>query len=102
MTRKFINQIEPWLGDEEREAMSEYLGSGGWLTEFRKTREFERLMSEYVGSRYATMVNNGTVSLTVALMALGIQAGDEVLVPDYDLFILYCNVFDSCFVHKAA
>ena len=85
MTRKFINQIEPWLGDEEREAMSEYLGSGGWLTEFRKTREFERLMSEYVGSRYATMVNNGTVSLSIALMALGISAGDEVLVPDYTM-----------------
>jgi len=83
--KKFINQMEPWLGVEEREAMSEYLASGGWLTEFRKTEEFERLISEYVGSRYATMVNNGTVSLAIALMALGIGAGDEVLVPDYTM-----------------
>lgn len=77
-----INQMEPWIGDEERHAVMEYLSSGGWLTEFRKTKEFEQMIAEYVGTKYASAVNNGTLSLIVALMALGIGNGDEVIVPD--------------------
>ena len=80
-----INQMEPWIGKEEKGAMMEYLDSGGWLTEFEKTREFEHMIAEYVGSKYASAVNNGTVSLIIALMALGIKEGDEVIVPDYTM-----------------
>jgi len=84
VTRR-INQMEPWIGEEEKRAMMEYLASGGWLTEFKKTREFEKLIADYTGSRYATVVNNGTVSLVIALMALGIGSGDEVIVPDFTM-----------------
>lgn len=80
-----INQMEPWISEEEKSAMMEYLDSGGWLTEFKKTREFEHMIAEYVGSKYVSVVNNGTVSLTIALMALGIKGGDEVIVPDYTM-----------------
>lgn len=80
-----INQMEPWLGEEEKKSMIEYLDSGGWLTEFKKTREFEQLIAEYVGCEYACVVSNGTVSLVIALMALGIGKGDEVIVPDYTM-----------------
>jgi perosamine synthetase len=83
--KKFINQMEPWIGDEETEAMAAYLRSRGWLTEFRMTMEFERLLSEYIGSKYVSVVSNGTVSLFIALMALGIGRGDEVIVPDYTM-----------------
>ena len=82
---KRINQMEPWIGEEEKRALIEYLDSGGWLTEFKKTREFERMIADYVGSKYASVVNNGTVSLAIALMALGIGKGDEVIVPDYTM-----------------
>ena len=82
---KNINQVEPWIGEEEKKAMAEYLDSGGWLTEYRKTAEFERMIAEYVGSKYASAVNNGTISLIIALMALGIKSGDEVIVPDYTM-----------------
>jgi len=82
---KRIHQMEPWIGEEEKRAMMEYLDSGGWLTEFVKTREFERMLSGYVGSKYASVVNNGTVSLIIGLMALGITGGDEVIVPDYTM-----------------
>lgn len=82
---KRINQIEPWIGDEEKSAMMEYLDSGGWLTEFKKTREFERMIADYIGSKYALVVNNGTVSLIIALMALDVKDGDEVIVPDYTM-----------------
>jgi len=82
---KRINQMEPWIGEEEKRAMMEYLDSGGWLTEFRKTREFEKLIADYAGSRYASVVNNGTISLVIALMALDIGNGTEVIVPDFTM-----------------
>lgn len=82
---KRINQMEPWIGEEEKRAMVEYLDSGGWLTEFKKTKEFEEMIADYVASRYASVVNNGTISLVIALMALGIRNGDEVIVPDFTM-----------------
>ena len=82
---KRINQMEPWIGEEEKQAMMEYLDSGGWLTEFQKTREFEHMLAEYVGAKYASVVSNGTISLIIALMAFDITGGDEVIVPDYTM-----------------
>ena len=81
----FINQMEPWIGEEEKKAVLEYLDSGGWLTEFKHTREFERVVAGYVGSRHASVLSNGTVTLYAALAALGVGAGDEVIVPDYTM-----------------
>lgn len=78
-----INQVEPWIGEEEKRAVMEYLDGGGWLTEFKKTREFEQMIADFVGAKYASVVCNGTVSLTIALMALGIKGDDEVIVPDF-------------------
>lgn len=80
--KKRISQMEPWIGEEEKQALVAYLDAGGWLTEFKKTREFEQTIADYVGSKFAIVVSNGTVSLAIALMALGVGPGDEVLVPD--------------------
>ena len=77
--------MEPWYGEEEKRAINEYLDSGGWLMEFKKTREFESQISQYVASPYVNVVTNGTVSLFIALSALGIKYGDEVIVPDYTM-----------------
>jgi len=82
---QFINQMQPWIGPEEKEALVNYLDSGGWLTEFQRTREFEQAIAKYVGSRYASVVSNGTVSLFIALVALRVGPGDEVIVPDYSM-----------------
>jgi perosamine synthetase len=82
---KRINQIEPWIGEEEKRAVSEYLDSGAWLTEHKKTREFEQMIADYVGCKFALVVSNGTISLMIALMALGIKRGDEVIVPAYTM-----------------
>ena len=82
---KFISQMEPWIGEEEKNAVAEYLGSGGWLTEFKQTRAFEQAIAAYVGCKYCSVVANGTVSLFAALKALGIGLGDEVVVPDYTM-----------------
>jgi len=79
---KKILQMEPWFGEEEKKALASYMDSGGWLTEFKKTQEFEEMIASYVGSKYACVVTNGTISLFIALLALGVGKGDEVLVPN--------------------
>lgn len=82
---KKIGQMEPWVGKEERDAMTQYLESGGWLTEHDRTREFEQLIANYVGSKYACAITNGTISLAAALIALGLKKEDEVIVPDFTM-----------------
>lgn len=81
----FINQMEPWIDEHEVRHMTEYLSSGGWLTEFKKTREFEEMIGSYTGAKHCVVVANGTVSMAVAYWARGIGQGDEVLVPNYTM-----------------
>jgi perosamine synthetase len=85
MQSKFIPQMEPWFGEEEKKAINEYLDGGGWMTEFKQTAKFEELISEFTGAKHCIVVNNGTISLTLAAMACGINAGDEVIVPNYTM-----------------
>jgi len=80
---KFITQMEPWFGIEEKEAINNYMDEGGWLTEFKKTQQFENMIAEYTGAKHCIVTNNGTISLTLAALATGIKAGDEVIVPNY-------------------
>lgn len=82
---KFINQMEPSFDECERIALNEYMLQGGWVTEFRKTREFENEIAKYTGALFCSVVSNGTVALSIALMACGVTAGDEVIVPDYTM-----------------
>ncbi|MBW8034431.1 MAG: DegT/DnrJ/EryC1/StrS family aminotransferase [Planctomycetes bacterium] len=82
---KFINQIEPYLTEHEVAAVSEYLRSGSWLTEYKKTEEFEANIAEFMGTKYVVVLTSGTVALYLALLALDIGAGDSVVVPDYTM-----------------
>lgn len=84
-----IPQIEPLFGSEEREEVLKVLDSG-FLTEGKRTREFEAELARFVGAPHAIAVNNATVGLTIALLALGIGSGDEVIVPDFT-FIATAN-----------
>ena len=81
----FINQMEPSIDEEEQAAVGRYMQSGGWLMEYKKTREFERMIAEYTGAKYCSAMPNGTLSLSVALLACGVSAGYEVIVPDYTM-----------------
>lgn len=82
---KFINQMEPSFNEQEKNALNKYMEAGGWITEFKKTREFEQMICDYTGAKYCSVVSNGTVSLSIALMACGVGVGDEVIVPDYTM-----------------
>jgi len=77
-----IPQMEPWFGEEEAGAVSDYMRSGGWVMEFKKTTELETMIAKFVGAKHCVMTTNGTISLTLALLALGLEAGDEVFVPN--------------------
>lgn len=80
-----IPQMEPWFGEEEATAVCEYMRSGGWLTEFRKTHEFEDLIAKYTGAAHCIVTNSGTISLTLAALACGLRAGDDVIIPNYTM-----------------
>lgn len=76
-----IQQIEPQFGVEEATAIQEYILSGGWGTEHVFTRKFEEELAKFLGVRYCSVTTSGTTALILALMAVGIQAGDEVICP---------------------
>ncbi len=76
-----IPQVKPWLGKEEARAVMDVVESG-WLTEGSKAREFSSRLNELIGVEHGVFAPNGTLSLYLGLLALGIGPGDEVLVPD--------------------
>jgi perosamine synthetase len=88
-----IPQIEPWFGEEEVTAVCDYMRSGGWLTEFDKTREFEHMIAAYTGATHCIVTNSGTISLTLAALASGLQAGDDVIIPNYTMIASPNSVF---------
>lgn len=81
MKNQSIPQIEPWIDHRELEQLKEVIDST-FITENRKTEQFLEAIRTYTGSRYAMAMSNGTIALIAALLAEGIGAGDEVIVPD--------------------
>ena len=75
-----IRLAHPDLGDEEIEAVTRVL-RGHILTNGPETRAFEREFADYHGAGHGVAFANGTVALTAMYTALGIGAGDEVIVP---------------------
>ena len=81
----FIMQMRPLFGEEEKNAIIEYMNEDGFITEFKRTEIFEQMIAEYTQAKHCVVVNNGTVSLTLSALAAGIEAGDEVIIPNYTM-----------------
>ncbi|NNL75553.1 MAG: DegT/DnrJ/EryC1/StrS family aminotransferase, partial [Desulfobacterales bacterium] len=77
-----IRLCVPQTGHEELEAIAEVLSSG-YLSQGEKVKEFEKLVADYIGVKYAFATSSCTTALHLSLVALGIGPGDEVLVPDF-------------------
>ncbi len=76
--------VWPQFDERERQALTDVLKSRvWWRTPGQQTLNFERHFAAYHGARHGIAVTNGTHALEVALLALGVGPGDEVIVPDY-------------------
>lgn len=98
MTDKEIRNIPislPVTGEEEWQAIKEPLMTG-WITSGPKVREFEQLFAEKHQVKHAFAVTSATTALHLALVALGVGKGDEVIVPAFTWVstanvVLYCG-----------
>ena len=79
---RFLPFAYPSITDLERQAVLEVLDSG-WLTTGPRTRLFEDAFAGTVGSRHAIALNSATAALHLALEALGVGPGHEVIVPTW-------------------
>lgn len=78
----FIPIAEPWLGKEEEVLLLEGLHSG-WISSIgRYIQEFEEEFARFCQVKHAITVSNGTAALHLALVALDIKPGDEIIIPD--------------------
>lgn len=83
MTKKMnIPFSPPDISEKEIEAVSEALRSG-WITTGPRTKELERQMAEFTGTKRGACLNSATACMETALRLFGIGAGDEVIVPAY-------------------
>jgi dTDP-4-amino-4,6-dideoxygalactose transaminase len=82
MEQSYVPFHVPSIGEEEVAAVENVLRSG-WLTTGPVAFEFEREFAKYIGCRHALAVNSGTAALQLALDAIGLGSGDEVIVPTY-------------------
>lgn len=74
----------PIFGKEEEKRLLRVLRSGKWgRLQGDEVAQFEKRFAEMHGCKHAIGVCNGTVSLRIALLAAGIQADDEVIIPPY-------------------
>jgi perosamine synthetase len=78
---KKIPWWEPQVGPDEYELLKQVLDSN-YLNDGAVTRQFERSLADRTGARHAVAVTSGTAALYLALLAVGVGAGDEVVVPD--------------------
>lgn len=84
----------PIIGDEEITAVSETLRSG-WVTQGPQVAQFEQDFAAYVGAEHACAVSNCTTALHLALLAVGVQPGDEVITVSHS-FIATANSIRYC------
>jgi dTDP-4-amino-4,6-dideoxygalactose transaminase len=84
-----IPVIRPWFGDEEAEAAAAAVATG-WVAQGPKVAEFEQAFAATIGTEYAVAVSSCTAALHLALIALGVGPGDEVIVPSLS-FIATAN-----------
>ncbi len=91
----YIPFHKPYITEDEVSGLLDTVRSG-WLTMGPKTFEFEREFLSYVGSEHAVAVNSGTSALHLALKAIDLKEGEEVIVPTMTFtataeVVCYCN-----------
>ncbi len=81
----FIPVNEPLLNGNEKKYLCECIDSGWISSEGPFVKEFEEKMSKTVQRKYGIAVTNGTTALEIAMQAIGIEEGDEVIMPSFTI-----------------
>lgn len=84
-----IPVARPFIGREEEQGVVDVLRSG-WVTQGPRVAEFEERFSSYIGCAHSIAVSSCTTALHLALAAIGVCAGDEVICPSLS-FIATAN-----------
>src|SRR5574341_820494 len=85
---------KPFIGDSELQAVASVLRSG-WVTQGPEVAAFEKEFAACVGAKYACAVSSCTTALHLALLAVGVGAGDEVITVSHS-FIATANTIRYC------
>jgi dTDP-4-amino-4,6-dideoxygalactose transaminase len=89
---KFLPFARPWIGEREKQLVLESLDSD-WITTGPKSQELARRVAAMSGAKHAVAVNSATGALHLALEALGIGPGDEVITSTWT-FVATVNVIE--------
>ncbi|BAY31544.1 DegT/DnrJ/EryC1/StrS aminotransferase [Nostoc carneum NIES-2107] len=93
-TIQTIPIAKPWMGEAEAEAAKRPI-LAGWVTQGPEVAAFEQEFATYVGANYACAVSNCTTALHLALLAVGVQPGDEVITVSHS-YIATANSIRYC------
>src|SRR5579862_6746897 len=80
MREEFLSYYRPMIDEDDIAGVVDCLRNG-WLTTGPKVKEFEAALSSASGVKHAIAVNSCTAALKLALVALGVGPGDEVIMP---------------------
>ena len=89
-----VPQFMPYMGKEEYEEIKDCFDNE-WYTEGKKSKQFCEELKEIIGCQYAVLAPNGTLAIYLALRALEIGLGDEVIVPNFT-FIASATAVEMC------
>ncbi|MDP1759449.1 MAG: aminotransferase class I/II-fold pyridoxal phosphate-dependent enzyme, partial [Thermodesulfovibrionales bacterium] len=93
--KNIIPLSEPLISGNEWKYVKDCLDTGWVSSSGEYVNKFEKMTADYVGAKYAVAVVNGTAALHLSLIAVGVQHGDEVIVPALT-FIAPVNVVRYC------
>lgn len=92
---KYIKVCEPDISQKEIDYVTKAIQEGEISSIAKYVELFERAFADKIGVKHAVAVNSGGSALFLALYALGIKAGDEVIVPDFTM-VATANAVKQC------